>query len=401
VTTVNFSVEDSVDVLALYEWYSSYQVGARWESDLLLSVGIDTCGLLVTQTMQFLDTLGIPHASRQTLTKTQKKVIAPIVNKLADADLAYVTNYTNTKDHVQIQTDEQHSRNYTNVATIGLAPFVSATALQQDGLITAIAHEDASDKTKTRGTGAVKRAQITLFSTLAKLFTSPITDVVTDACSTGDMVMRETFEKYPQHKNAYHSHDLWHALKEFEDELNAVKNTRPAKWAREFKYLQLRKFFEDGTITINKLKSWWVNVMAQIAKMDASDGDKIAEFEQRWRGMSTHYGLTGVDKDAFDTWAETKVKNIPFFIRGLSTSLTESLHHLNNKYAIKGMMRSFWLYSMRKNIAQLHWNQLRRIKLRKGEDDVAEDELNDPQERVELTFRRDIALAVIKSIKKL
>ncbi len=93
------------------------------------------------------------------------------------------------------------------------------------------------------------------------------------------------------------------------------------------------------------------------------------------------------------------MKNIPFFIRGLSTSLTESLHHLNNKYATKGMMRSFWLYSMRKNIALLHWNQVRRIKLRKGEDEDKEDELEDPQERVELTFRRDIARAVIKSIK--
>jgi type II restriction/modification system DNA methylase subunit YeeA len=95
------------------------------------------------------------------------------------------------------------------------------------------------------------------------------------------------------------------------------------------------------------------------------------------------------------------VKKIPFFIRGLSTSLTESLHHLNNKYAVKGMMRSFWLYSMRKNIALLHWNQLRRIKLRTGEDEAAEDELGDPQERQELTFRRDIALTVIKSLKVL
>lgn len=63
------------------------------------------------------------------------------------------------------------------------------------------------------------------------------------------------------------------------------------------------------------------------------------------------------------------------------------------------MMRSFWLYSMRKNIALLHWNELRRIKLRKGEEEDKEDELKDPQERVELTFRRDIARTVIKSIK--
>jgi len=398
---ISLTVPDKKDVLALYEWYSSYRVGARWESDLLLSIGIDTCGLLVTQTMQFLDTLGIPYASRQTLTKTQKEVIAPVVNKMAAAELASVVKETNDKDHVKIQTDEQHSRNYTNVATIGLAPFVTATALQQDGLITAVAHEDASDKDKTRGTGAVKRAQVTLFSSLAKLFTTPITDVVTDACSTGDVVMRGAFEKYPLHKDAYHSHDLWHALKEFLDELNKLKDTRVAKYAREFKFLQLRKFMEDGTITVNKIKSWWVNVMSQIAKMDASDAEKVAEFERRWRGMSTHYGLTGDDKIAFDAWAESKVKNIPFFIRGLSTSLTESLHHLNNKYAIKGMMRSFWLYSVRKNIALLHWNQLRRIKLRQGEDEAAEDELKDPQERVELTFRRDIALAVIKSVKVL
>lgn len=296
VTKISLTVPDEKDVLALYEWYSSYRVGARWESDLLLSIGIDTCGLLVTQTMQFLDTLGIPHASRQTLTKTQKNVIAPVVNNLAAAELASVVKETNAKDHVKIQTDEQFSRNYTNVATIGLAPFVSATALQQDGLITAVVHEDASDESKTRGTGAVKRAQITLFSSLAQLFTSPITDVVTDACSTGDMVMREAFEKYLQHKNAYHSHDLWHALKEFLDELNKLKDTRVAKWARDFKYLQLRKLMEDGTITVNKIKSWWVNVMAQISKMDASDAEKIAEFERRWRGMSTHYGLTGDDK---------------------------------------------------------------------------------------------------------
>ncbi len=221
------------------------------------------------------------------------------MNKMAAAELATVVKETNAKDHVKIQTDEQHSRNYTNVATIGLAPFVTATALQQDGLITAVAHEDASDKNKTRGNGAVKRAQTQLFETLARKFTTPITDVVTDACSTADVVMRQAFEKYLLHKKAYHSHDLWHALKEFLDELNKLKDTRVAKWAREFKYLQLRKFMEEGTITVNKIKSWWVNVMAQIAKMDASDAEKIAEFERKWRGMSTHYGVTGDDKVPF------------------------------------------------------------------------------------------------------
>ena len=169
---------------------------------------------------------------------------------MAAAELANVVKETNAKDHVKIQT----SRNYTNVATIGLAPFVTATALQQDGLIAAIAHEDASGKDKTRGTsarrrahpkrgegagnhpklklkcarkdrkgagkggkgadevtrgsGAVKRAQVTLFTSLAQLFTTPITDVVTDACSAGNVVIREAFEKYPQHKDAYKEDEL-------------------------------------------------------------------------------------------------------------------------------------------------------------------------------------------------
>ena len=62
-------------------------------------------------------------------------------------------------------------------------------------------------------------------------------------------------------------------------------------------------------------------------------------------------------------------------------------------------MRSFWLYTLRLGIAQLHWNQLRRIKLAKKISDDAEDELEDPNDRVELTFRRDIAVAIINSVR--
>ncbi len=77
VTKVSLTVADEKDVLALYEWYSSYRIGPRWESDLLLSTGIDTFGLLVTQTMQFLDTLGIPHASRQTSPRRRRRSSPP------------------------------------------------------------------------------------------------------------------------------------------------------------------------------------------------------------------------------------------------------------------------------------------------------------------------------------
>jgi len=49
---LNFCVSptfaDPEAVLTLYEWYSSYKVGGLWESDLLLSGAIDTCGLMVT-----------------------------------------------------------------------------------------------------------------------------------------------------------------------------------------------------------------------------------------------------------------------------------------------------------------------------------------------------------------
>ena len=54
---------------------------------------------------------------------------------------------------------------------------------------------------------------------------------------------------------------------------------------------------------------------------------------------------------------------------------------------------------MRKSIAQLHWNQLRRVKVAKRQDEETEDELEDPNDRMELTFRRDIAVAVIKSVR--
>lgn len=133
------------DVLALYEWNSSYKVGSRWESDLLLSSAIDTCGLMFAQTEQFLAQLGIPHASRQTLFKTQRKVIAPVVVKLGGEELAAVVHQTNAKASAKVQIDEQHSRPQKSAATIGAAPFVTATAINDDELIVSVTHEDATD----------------------------------------------------------------------------------------------------------------------------------------------------------------------------------------------------------------------------------------------------------------
>ncbi len=130
-TKVSLTVADPEAVMALYEWYSSYKVGSRWESDLLLSTAIDTCGLMVTQAQQFLGELGVPHASRQTLIKTQRDVIAPVVEKLAQAELATVVRETNAKAGVKVQIDEQHSRPQKSAATIGAAPFVTATAIMR------------------------------------------------------------------------------------------------------------------------------------------------------------------------------------------------------------------------------------------------------------------------------
>jgi hypothetical protein len=108
--------------------------------------------------------------------------------------------------------------------------------------------------------------------------------------------MREEFDKHPKHKNAYHSHDTWHFLREWEKELEALKNTRVKKWAREFLYKQLREKFESGKMSVYKFKSWFYNCVAHIAAMGSTDAEKVAEFEQRWRGMSAHYELTGEDK---------------------------------------------------------------------------------------------------------
>jgi hypothetical protein len=85
---------------------------------------------------------------------------------------------------------------------------------------------------------------------------------------------------------------------------------------------------------------------------------------------------------------------VPFFIHGLSTSLTESLHALNNKYAIKGKIRSFVVYVLRKNIALLHWNELKRAQRAMAS---VEDEDED-NNAIKLSFRRKIAVAVIKSV---
>lgn len=130
-TRVSLTVADPDAVLALYEWYSSYKVGARWESDLLLSTAIDTCGLMVTQARQFLGELGVPLASRQTLFKTQRDIIAPVVEKLAKAELAAVVRETNAKPSTKVQIDEQHSRPQKSAATIGAAPFGSTDDLDE------------------------------------------------------------------------------------------------------------------------------------------------------------------------------------------------------------------------------------------------------------------------------
>jgi hypothetical protein len=381
--------------MALYEWYSSYKVGARWESDLLLSTAIDTCGLMVTQAQQFLGELGVPLASRQTLFKTQRDIIAPVVEKLAKAELTAVVRETNAKPSAKVQIDEQHSRPQKSAATIGAAPFVTATAINDAELIVAIAHEDAA---QNKG-GAVKRVQRALFGKL-KTLKSPISDLVTDACSSAHTTMQEVFAG-SIHAKCYQSYDLWHFLRDFLAEILALVSTRTKKFARTFKYTQLRALYDEGTITANKLKSWWINIAKQVAELKVlNDEQKIVAFEYMWRGAARHYGLTGEDRAAFEAWAETKISSIPYFIHGLTTSQTESLHALNNKYAIKGKIRSFLLYTMRKNIALLHWNELKRARARAKlgcSDDL--DEWDEALAPIALTFRRNIALSVISSVK--
>jgi hypothetical protein len=381
--------------MALYEWYSSYKIGARWESDLLLSTAIDTCGLMVTQAQQFLGELGVPLASRQTLVKTQRDIIAPVVEKLAAEELAAVVRETNAKPSAKVQIDEQHSRPQKSAATIGAAPFVTATAINDDELIVAIAHEDAAEN---KG-GAVKRVQRALFDKL-KALKSPLSDCVTDACSSAHTTMQEVFAG-SIHADCYQSHDLWHFLKDFLSEISALVSTRTAKYARTFKYLQLRALYDEGKITVNKLKSWWYNLSTKVAEMtELNDDQKVAYFEEKWRGAADHYGLTGTDKAAFEEWAATKISSIPYFIHGLTTSQTESLHALNNKYAIKGKIRSFLMYTMRKNIALLHWNELKWARMRSKQgsaDDL--DDWGDAAAPITLSFRRKIALLVLSNVK--
>jgi hypothetical protein len=395
VTKVSLTVADPDAVLALYEWYSSYRVGSRWESDLLLSTAIDTCGLMLTQAQQFLGELGVPHASRQSLFKTQRDIIAPVVDKLAAAELAAVVQETNAKPSAKVQIDEQHSRPQKSAVTLGAAPFVTATAINDDELIVAIAHEDATDN---KG-GAVKRVQRALFDKLKDL-TAPLSDCVTDACSSAHTTMHEVFAG-SIHANCYQSHDLWHFLKDFLSEISALVSTRTAKYARTFKYLQLRALYDEGKITVNKLKSWWYNLATKVAEMtELNDDEKVAYFEAKWRGAAEHYGLTGDDKAGFEEWAETKISSIPYFIHGLTTSQTESLHSLNNKYAIKGKIRSFLLYTMRKNIALLHWNDHKRARASRGPGTTDDpDDWDDAAAPVSVSFRRKIALSIIRSVK--
>jgi hypothetical protein len=352
---------------------------------------------MITQTQQFLGHLGVPHASRQTLFKVQRDLIAPVVDELAEAELAEVLRESNSKDAAKVQMDEQHSRPQKSAATIGAAPFVTATAINDDELIIAIAHEDASNN---KG-GAVKRVQRAVFEKLNKGLTVPLSDVVTDSCSSAHTTMKEVFDG-SIHETAYLSHDLWHETKSYEPELSSLRSTRTAKYARAYKYPMLLKLFEEGKMSANKLKSWWVNLSTLVAQLTTlSDQQKIAAFEYMWRGSGDHYarkyGLMGADKDAFEDWLETKISSVPFFIHGLTTSQGESLHSLNNKYAIKGKIRSFLLYKMRKNIALLHWNELKRVRQRGKTDGL--DDWDDDSLPITISFRRSIALKVISRVK--
>jgi hypothetical protein len=292
VTKADLLVEEPGEVLIPYQWYSSFKVGARWESDLLLSAAIDSCGLMVTQTQQFLGMLGVPHPSATTLYKTQQEVIAPVVDKLAKEDLAAVVAAMNAKPVAKVQIDEQHSRPQKSATTIGAAPFVTATAINDDELICAVAHENATDN---KG-GAVKRVQRALFEMLLLLLMVPLVDVCTDACSSAATTMAEVFIN-SIHASCHHSYDLWHFLKDFLSEITALVSTRTAKYARTFKYMQLRELYDGGKLSVNKLKSWWINISRQVAELKTlSDEQKVAAMEFMWRGAAKHYGLTGPDK---------------------------------------------------------------------------------------------------------
>jgi hypothetical protein len=199
----------------------------------------------------------------------------------------------NAKPVAKVQIDEQHSRPQKSAATIGAAPFVTATAINDDDLVCAVAHEDA---TGNKG-GAVKRVQVALFQLLALLVLVPIVDCCTDACSSVATTMAEEFAG-TIHAACHHSYDLWHFLKDFLSEITALVATRPQKYARTFKYTQLRELYDKEEITVNKLKSWWINLSHQVAELTTlSDEQKIAAFEFMWRGMSKFkFKLTGPDK---------------------------------------------------------------------------------------------------------
>jgi hypothetical protein len=301
ILTVN--VADDRD--KLYEWQSSYKIGKRWESDVLFSVAIDTCGLMIAQVQQFFDVIGIRQPSRTTLFNNQLNLLVPVVAKVTKDELNQVVKMVNKLPSVKIQFDEQHSRPQKSAASIGAAPFVSASALTQDGFVLAVAHEDASKDKLLKG-GMVKRSQTALFTTLKKVVKKPIVDIVSDACSSAHTTIKEVFSR-SIHESARLSYDLWHELKGYDAELRSLYCTRMKKYSREFKYPQLRDFFETIDHETNtfkmsaaKLKSWWINLAKQVAETPLNDEQRIAGFEYLWRQTAQHYsykyGLNGDDK---------------------------------------------------------------------------------------------------------
>lgn len=339
-------------------WYSSPKTknsDTTFDLNFLLPLAANLVGGKPSTVFNFLELLDVKTAAPRTWRRISEAVLSPVVEAEWKEEQQRVLHEMNSGQNFKLQEDEQHSRPQRN-GSLGHAPFVTVTVIwARKNLICSLEHVDRAVDLITSA-AACQLGRARAFCYISQHMTNDLLAIVTDACTGAATSVKQYL--LPRWPKCFHAHDLWHKTRKWVMGLSEFCNKRPYPFARTHVHSHIFKSWSDGELLVGKLKRHFV-YCAQSCNQSRNT------FISLFCGAAEHYGARFEwpehEIEAFKSWLLTLVeRDAEGFIHGLQTSATESFHNVCNIYSLKGIRWSFSSYSMRKNLAALHWNTKQR-----------------------------------------
>lgn len=332
----------------------------RYAVDAVLSAASTLVGGTDTTTVEFLDLLGLHHPSPTSLWRMAQDKLAPLVHTACEDNMEKVRLAMSRSPEPEcLQMDEQWSRPQRN-GTLGQAPYCSANVLwDKTAQVCSSRHVNrkppGSQSTMTHAE-ATTEARAQAFSLLAQELRCEIKAISSDACSTASRDIKQFLT--PAWPGLIEQRDLWHKTKSWKTGFTKFARSKPKKGSRLWCYPHLRQAADaEGKHITGILKKHFVYCS------HTCEGSSQT-FLDTFCGAASHlahkYSLPPDEEAALKEWLLDLVrKDHHYFLHGLQTSQTESYHATCNKYYPKGYRFNFQSYCMRKELATLHWNNLK------------------------------------------